>query len=139
MVIPEKYAQTLDVTDFATPVQSISTTASANGGRMVMQITGNVNTSAYQTSDQYVVDITPKKATKSEKPLPGEPPVYTGIGLDLAEVLDRRDRGGGEDARQCEGLSLEQTAGPAEQSLDRDRECVGTRSAEEAGCSELAE
>ena len=78
VVIPEKYAQTLDVTDFATPVQSISTTASANGGRMVMQITGNVNTSAYQTSDQYVVDITPKKATKSEKPLPGEPPVYTG-------------------------------------------------------------
>ncbi|GAB3025112.1 type IV pilus secretin PilQ family protein [Oleiagrimonas citrea] len=78
VVVPDKFAKTLDVTDFATPVQSMSTHATTNGGQMVLQIRGNVDTSAYQTNNQYVVDITPKRAKKSDKPQPGEAPVYSG-------------------------------------------------------------
>ncbi|RAP59609.1 fimbrial protein [Oleiagrimonas sp. MCCC 1A03011] len=78
VVVPDKFAKTLDVTDFATPVQSMSTHATASGGQMVLQVHGDVDTSAYQSNNQYVVDITPKKASKSDKPKPGEAPVYSG-------------------------------------------------------------
>lgn len=76
--IPAKYVKTLDVTDFATPVQSIATHADANGGKMVLSVRGNVDTSAYQTSNKYVVDVSPKHADKSKQPLPGQKPVYSG-------------------------------------------------------------
>ncbi|KGI76968.1 fimbrial protein [Oleiagrimonas soli] len=78
VIVPAKFAKTMDVTDFATPVQSMSTQSTPSGGQMVLQVNGNVDTSAYQTNDQYVVDITPKKADKSDKPQPGQEPVYSG-------------------------------------------------------------
>jgi len=78
VVVPSKLANTLDVTDFATPVQRITTTGGVDGGKMVIQTQGRVDTSAYQTSNEYVVDITPRKAKKESKPLPGEAPVYSG-------------------------------------------------------------
>ncbi|MDA3914942.1 type IV pilus secretin PilQ [Oleiagrimonas sp.] len=76
--VPSKYAKTLDVTDFATPVQSISTHATPAGAEMVINVHGDVETSAYQTNDKYVVDVTPKSVDKSAQPKPGEAPVYTG-------------------------------------------------------------
>lgn len=76
--VPSKYAKTLDVTDFATPVQSISTHATPAGAEMVINVHGDVETSAYQTNDKYVVDVTPKSVEKSTQPKPGEAPVYTG-------------------------------------------------------------
>jgi type IV pilus assembly protein PilQ len=78
VVIPKKFANTLDVSDFATPVKSITTSASPGGGTMVMQVKGSVDTSAYQTNNQYVVDIAPKKVKKAKQRLPGQAPVYTG-------------------------------------------------------------
>jgi type IV pilus assembly protein PilQ len=56
--LPAEQAQKLDVLDFATPVQSITTRADMGGGaRMEIAFNGNVETSSYQTADQYVVEM----------------------------------------------------------------------------------
>lgn len=61
--LPANLAQRLDTMDFATPVQSIVTHAGAGGGaRMEIAVKGNVETSAYQTANQYVVEVAPKRA-----------------------------------------------------------------------------
>lgn len=60
--LPANLAQRLDTLDFATPVQSVVTRAGAGGGaRMEIAVKGNVETSAYQTANQYVVEVAPKK------------------------------------------------------------------------------
>jgi len=61
--LPAKLAQRLDTMDFATPVQSIVTRSGLGGGaRMEIAVKGSTDTSAYQTADQYVIDVAPKKA-----------------------------------------------------------------------------
>ncbi|MEP7184619.1 MAG: type IV pilus secretin PilQ [Rhodanobacter sp.] len=61
--LPANLAQRLDTLDFATPVQSIVThTGMGGGARLEIAVKGNVETSAYQTADQYVVEVAPKKA-----------------------------------------------------------------------------
>ncbi len=59
--LPPSQAQRLDVMDFATPVQAIVTRAASNGAQMEISTSGNIETSAYQSGDQYVVEIAPKK------------------------------------------------------------------------------
>lgn len=77
--LPASQAQRLDVLDFATPVQLITTHAGANGARMEVAIKGNVETSAYQTDNQYVLEVAPKKAAATDGRLAkGQEPVYTG-------------------------------------------------------------
>ena len=80
--LPANLAQRLDTLDFATPVQSIVTRAGAGGGaRMEIAVKGNVETSAYQTADQYVVEVAPKKvdAAKDAKLARlGQEPSYNG-------------------------------------------------------------
>lgn len=81
--LPANLAQRLDVLDFATPVQSVTTKAGPRGGaRMEIAIKGNVETSAYQTGDQYVVEVAPKKVAPGTgpdgKPLRGQEPTYNG-------------------------------------------------------------
>lgn len=80
--LPANLAQRLDTLDFATPVQSIVTRAGVGGGaRMEIAVKGNVETSAYQTADQYVVEVAPKKAdaTKDAKLAKlGQEPSYNG-------------------------------------------------------------
>lgn len=79
--LPANLAQRLDTTDFATPVQSIVTRAGPAGGvRMEIAVKGNVDTSAYQTPDQYVVEVAPKKADTKTDVLGklNQQPVYSG-------------------------------------------------------------
>jgi type IV pilus assembly protein PilQ len=78
--LPASQAQRLDVLDFATPVQSIATRATANGARMDIAFKGAVDTSSYQTGNQYVVEVAPKKAdAKADAAAKGQlQPVYTG-------------------------------------------------------------
>lgn len=81
--LPTNLAQRLDVLDFATPVQSVTTKAGPRGGaRMEIAFKGNVETSAYQTGDQYVVEVAPKKVAPGTgpdgKPLRGQEPTYNG-------------------------------------------------------------
>lgn len=79
--LPANLAQRLDTLDFATPVQSIVTRAGNGGGaRMEIAVKGNVETSAYQTADQYVVEVAPKKADAKDTKLAklGQEPSYSG-------------------------------------------------------------
>ena len=60
--LPPNLAQRLDVLDFATPVQQIVTKAGPRGGaHMEISTKGSVDTSAYQSGNQYVVEVAPKK------------------------------------------------------------------------------
>ncbi|MGC1548168.1 MAG: AMIN domain-containing protein, partial [Rhodanobacter sp.] len=79
--LPMNLAQRLDVLDFATPVQSIATKATPSGARMEIAIKGEVDTSSYQTGDQYVIEVAPKKLSASGRANGSDPtqqPVYTG-------------------------------------------------------------
>jgi len=79
--LPANLAQRLDTLDFATPVQSIVTRAGNGGGaRMEIAVKGDVETSAYQTADQYVVEVAPKKADAKDTKLAklGQEPSYNG-------------------------------------------------------------
>lgn len=58
-------AQRLDVSDFATPVSAITTTRTPGGGRMEIAVNGAVEQLAYQTGNEYVVEI---KAQATESP-----------------------------------------------------------------------
>ena len=78
--LPSNLAQRLDVLDFATPVQSIVTKASGTGAHMEIATKGDVDTSAYQSGNQYVVEVAPrKKDAKADAALAkGQEPAYTG-------------------------------------------------------------
>jgi type IV pilus assembly protein PilQ len=78
--LPASQAQRLSVLDFATPVQSIATRATPDGAHMEIAFKGAVDTSSYQTGNQYVVEIAPKKVDpKAEAAAKGDlQPVYTG-------------------------------------------------------------
>jgi type IV pilus assembly protein PilQ len=79
--LPANLAQRLDTLDFATPVQSIVTRVGMGGGaRMEIAVKGNVDTSAYQTADQYVIEVAPKKADAKDAMLAkiGQEPSYNG-------------------------------------------------------------
>ncbi|WP_130619759.1 type IV pilus secretin PilQ [Dyella amyloliquefaciens] len=79
--LPSNLAQRLDVLDFATPVQSIVTKAGVRGGaHMEIATTGAIETSAYQSGNQYVVEVAPKKkdAKADARLAKGQEPTYTG-------------------------------------------------------------
>ncbi len=59
--LPEGLRRRLDVTDFGTPVQRITTTQSAERVRMNIESAGDWEHSAYQSDNQFVVEIRQKK------------------------------------------------------------------------------
>ncbi|WP_245593734.1 type IV pilus secretin family protein [Arenimonas malthae] len=60
--IPESLRRRLDVTDFATPVQSLEPNANAGSTRLVINTNGAFESMAYQTGNEYVIEVTPKRA-----------------------------------------------------------------------------
>ena len=80
-VAPDQ-ARVLDVTDFVTPVQTITTRPHRGGARMVIRTKGEFEHLAYQADDLYVVEfreVTPaEKEERKRKQL-----VYTGDKLSL--------------------------------------------------------
>jgi type IV pilus assembly protein PilQ len=80
--LPPNLAQRLDTMDFATPVQSIVTRAGMGGGAHIeIAVKGNVDTSGYQTPDQYVVEVAPKKVDTKADVLTKDgqkEPIYSG-------------------------------------------------------------
>ncbi|GGA23753.1 type IV pilus secretin family protein [Dyella nitratireducens] len=77
--LPASQAQRLNVLDFATPVQSVSPKSTPNGARVDIAYSGDVDVSSYQTGNQYVVEVTPKKQdSKNTNPASMAQPVYTG-------------------------------------------------------------
>ncbi len=75
--LPPAQAQHLDVLDFATPVQSIDTRARNNGVHMEIVAQQPYEQLAYQTGNEYVVEVTRKK---EDPKLAGKnaEPVYSG-------------------------------------------------------------
>ena len=60
--LPETLRRRLDVADFGTPVQSVSTFQSGDRVRMVVEPRGNWEHSAYQSDNQFVLEVRPVKA-----------------------------------------------------------------------------
>ena len=60
--IPEALRRRLDVTDFATPVVSIEPRNNEGAARLVINTNGAYESMAYQTGNEYVVEITPKRS-----------------------------------------------------------------------------
>ena len=81
--LPPKLAQRLDVLDFATPVQSIVTQAQVSAAARAWRSTSRVRwiASAYQSGNQYVVEIAAKKKDAKAvdgKLAKGQEPDYSG-------------------------------------------------------------
>jgi len=59
--LPETLRRRLDVTDFGTPIQSVSTFQSGDRVRMVIEPRGACEHSAYQTDNQFVLEVRAQK------------------------------------------------------------------------------
>jgi len=59
--LPEGMRRRLDVTDFGTPVQTVTASQSGDRVRMVIEPKGQWVHSAYQTDEQFVVEVKPVK------------------------------------------------------------------------------
>jgi type IV pilus assembly protein PilQ len=64
--LPEGLRRRLDVTDFGTPVQSVVTTQVGDRVRMVVTPKGNWEHSAYQSDNQFVLEVRNKKVDDSK-------------------------------------------------------------------------
>ena len=60
--LPDTLRRRLDVADFGTPVQSVTTFQSGDRVRMVVEPRGNWEHSAYQSDNQFVLEVRPLKA-----------------------------------------------------------------------------
>jgi type IV pilus assembly protein PilQ len=59
--LPEQLRRRLDVTDFGTPVKTVSTFQSGENVRMVVEPSGDWEHSAYQSDNQFVLEVRPVK------------------------------------------------------------------------------
>ena len=78
--LPEGMRRRLDVTDFATPVQTVTTFQVGDRVRMVIEPKGQWVHSAYQSDDQFVVEVKPLKVDASKLT---QGPGYSGQKLSL--------------------------------------------------------
>lgn len=60
--LPENLRQRLDVVDFGTPVQVITTDRQGDGVNMTVALAGDWEHSAYQSQGQFVIEVAPKRA-----------------------------------------------------------------------------
>jgi type IV pilus assembly protein PilQ len=59
--LPQKLMRRFDATDFGTSVTSFDATRSGNDARLIISAKGDYEQLAYQTNDQYVVEIQPQR------------------------------------------------------------------------------
>ena len=78
--LPESLRKKLDVGDFGTPVQTISTTQQGDRVRMRIDPVGDWEHSAYQSDNQFVVEVRQKKVDTSKLT---QGPGYSGEKLSL--------------------------------------------------------
>jgi type IV pilus assembly protein PilQ len=64
--LPEGLRRRLDVSDFGTPVQSVTTTQTGDRVRMVIEPKGAWEHSAYQSDNQFVVEVRQQKVDSSK-------------------------------------------------------------------------
>ncbi len=78
--LPENLRRRLDVTDFGTPVRTVSAVQSGDKVRMVIEPTGVWEHSAYQTDNQFVLEVRPQKVDPNKLT---QGPGYSGEKLSL--------------------------------------------------------
>lgn len=78
--LPEGLRRRLDVTDFGTPVQTVTTMQTGERVRMLIESVGDWEHSAYQSDSQFVVEIRQKRVDLSKLT---QGPGYTGEKLSL--------------------------------------------------------
>ena len=64
--LPEGLRRRLDVADFGTPIQTVTTFQSGDKVRMVVEPTGLWEHSAYQSDNQFVLEVRPQKEDPSK-------------------------------------------------------------------------
>ena len=78
--LPDALRRRLDVTDFGTPVQSVTTVQSGDRVRMQVEPRGAWEHSAYQTDTQFVLEVRPQKVDPNKLT---QGPGYSGEKLSL--------------------------------------------------------
>jgi len=78
--LPEGLRRRMDVTDFGTPVQTVSTFQQGDRVRMVIEPRGAWEHSAYQSDDQFVVEVRQQRQDPNKL---SQGPGYTGEKLSL--------------------------------------------------------
>ena len=79
--LPKALQRRMDVADFATPVQIIESYTLGENTRMVIEPKGGWEYSAYQTNNQFIVEVKP--STDGAKKTPDGKPIYKGEKLSL--------------------------------------------------------
>ena len=78
--LPEGLRRKLDVSDFGTPVQAVTTFQTGDRVRMVIEPKGDWEHSAYQSDNQFVVEVRPRKIDPGKL---AQGPGYSGEKLSL--------------------------------------------------------
>lgn len=78
--LPEGLRRRLDVSDFGTPVQTVTTSQSGDRVRVVIEPKGQWEHSAYQSDNQFVVEVRPLRVDPNKL---SQGPGYTGEKLSL--------------------------------------------------------
>ena len=78
--LPMPLMRRYDATDFGTPVTGFEVTRVGSGARIAINATGDYEQLAYQSDDQYVVEVQPKRKAQIAQ---DEKPQYTGERLTL--------------------------------------------------------
>ncbi len=77
--VPADLVRRYDATDFGTPVTDFDVTNSAHGSRIAIDATGEYDQLAYQSDNEYVIELQPLKKGQAE----AQKPKYTGERLTL--------------------------------------------------------
>ncbi|WP_460822571.1 type IV pilus secretin PilQ [Lysobacter olei] len=64
--LPAALQRPLNVTDFATPVQRIDARTAGGGTRLVLDTQGGFDSMAYQTGNEYIVEVMPKAVASAK-------------------------------------------------------------------------
>ncbi len=63
--LPQNLMRRYDATDFGTPVTGFDVTRQGDGARIVVDAQGDYEQLAYQSDDQYVVEVAPRRKAAS--------------------------------------------------------------------------
>ncbi|UNK58095.1 type IV pilus secretin PilQ family protein [Pseudoxanthomonas daejeonensis] len=81
--LPAELQRPLNVTDFATPVQRIDAKSYAGGTQLVLSTRGDYESLAYQTGNEYVVEISPRASAAAVGAVSG--PAVAGVNARIAK------------------------------------------------------
>ena len=71
--LPAALQRPINVTDFATPVQRIDARATSSGAQLVLGTRGAFESMAYQSGNDYIVEIVPRATPVASKPQAASP------------------------------------------------------------------